>query len=111
MPPRVTVVGGTEALVRAFGRALEGVDLEAAGEVVDLLDDPELMGRYGERPLQDAPVVLAEIRSRSTQRGLVRPRTQGRSAGRSRRARSGTRSGPVRSTDDDPLPLARRRTA
>lgn len=105
-------VDATRKLAPLVERALEGVDLDAVDELVELLDDPDLMERFGDRDIREAPQTLAEIRSGYTAmrpggavtvtRGLARPRTQGRSpGGRSRsRAVATRRAVPARESDD-----------
>ena len=54
----VTIVGDPADYARLIGRALEGIDLEAADEVVDRMDDPRIARRFGHLSIKTAPIVL-----------------------------------------------------
>ena len=53
----VTIVGDPADYARLIGRALEGIDLEAADEVVDRMDDPRIARRFGHLSIKTAPIV------------------------------------------------------
>src|SRR6266516_7817462 len=102
--PRVNFVGSRKTLAAAtsaMAKALEGVDLEEVGELVDILEkDEEALERYGDLNIREAPRVLRELRERApvlagpiVSSKCVGPRSRGTSrAPRSRRVRTSARS-------------------
>jgi hypothetical protein len=107
--PACEVVGDATAFRRQLAATFAEIDMDAADELWDRLeDDPRLMRRFGDAPARHARVILTAIRPLSVPMPLVRAGARSRPRERRAGTRSRTRSsrGSPRSTSggDDPPP-------
>jgi hypothetical protein len=97
-----TTTAALAALVTPWQRSMEGVDLEAAAEVGDRMeDDPRITRRFGHLPITTAPIVLRLLDRGSPRKVLPRRSSCGRPVRRARRHRARSRSSGPRQDDPD----------